>query len=117
LEIELEVYIWVESGELARSMKKSTTRSKIILDRAGPKLCIGPDLVRGRGPRAGTSTACLRRHEIAHLHAQKGPYSFGHQLLIMEIIHSNLGSLMFNHGDEVSTTHWFHVLWFFNYKA
>jgi hypothetical protein len=51
-----------------------------------------------------------RRHEIAHLQARKGPYSFGHMLLIMEYIHSNLASCMLNHGDEVSTTNWFCVL-------
>jgi hypothetical protein len=35
----------------------------------------------------------------------------------MEIIHSNLASYMLNHVDEVSTTHWFRVVLFFNYKA
>jgi hypothetical protein len=43
----------------------------------------------------------------------KRPYSFGHSLLIIEIIHSNLASRIFNHGDEVPTTHWFCVLLFF----
>jgi hypothetical protein len=43
--------------------------------------------------------------------------SFSHPLLIIEIIHSNLTSSMFNHGDEVLATHWFRVLWFFNYKV
>jgi hypothetical protein len=46
----------------------------------------------------------LRRHEIAHLHTRKGPFSFGHPLLITEFINSNLVSRMFNHGDAVSTT-------------
>ena len=55
----------------------------------------------------------LWRHEIAYLQARKGPYSFGHPLLIMEIIHSNLASYMLNHVDEVSTTHWFRVVLFF----
>jgi hypothetical protein len=35
----------------------------------------------------------------------------------METIHSNLASRMFNYVYEVSTTHWFRVLWFFNYKV
>jgi hypothetical protein len=33
----------------------------------------------------------------------KGPYSFGHLLLIIEYIHSNLASCMLNHGDKVYT--------------
>jgi hypothetical protein len=49
----------------------------------------------------------LHRHEVAHLLARKGLYSFGHMLLIMEIICSNLASHMLIYGDEVSTTHWF----------
>jgi hypothetical protein len=67
-------------------------------------------LGRGHGSRAGTSTSCLRRHKIAYSRARKGSYSFGHPHLIMENIRSNLASCMLNHGDEMSTTHWFRVL-------
>jgi hypothetical protein len=98
--------------EARKKHDPSTTRSKIISGQASQKLCIGTGLDRGHGPRAGTSIARLRRHEITHLLAWKGPYSFGHTLLIMEIIHSNLASRMFNHGYDVSTTRWFHVICF-----
>jgi hypothetical protein len=84
--------------------------SETILSQAGPKLYIGLYLYRGHSPRSGTSTTRLRMHEIPHLHARKGSYSFGHPLLNMEIIRSNLVSPILNHEDEVSTTHWFRVL-------
>jgi hypothetical protein len=71
---KVEMYIWVEPDGSASSMKKTMVR---------PDRCIRPCLSRGHSQHAGTSMACLHRHEIAHLQAQEGPYSFGHLLLIM----------------------------------
>jgi hypothetical protein len=54
------VYIWVGPDGPARSTKKKA--------RHDPKyFSVGPGLVRGRGPWAGTSTARLRQ-------ARNGPY-------------------------------------------
>jgi hypothetical protein len=95
---------WVDL-KLEKNQDLSTARSEIISDRSDLKLCIRLDLNRDRGLRTATSTTYLGRHEMAHLLGTKRLISFSHPLLIVEIIHSNLTSRMFNHGDEVLTTH------------